>query len=536
MGKSTLLKYLFLITVLEQKAYPVFLSLRQLRLGKTLLAAIGDELCLAGDEALPAGSLLEIVRRGGFLFLFDGYDEVPTDIRDYVLEELSALVTKADKNKYIITSRPDIALLGLPGFHRYSIQPLAMSEAFALLRLYDAEGPTADELIRVLQDDPPHSVVDCLSNPLLVSLLYKAFEYGKKIPLKPHVYYRQVYDALFESHDLSKGGAFQRQKFCGLDREDFHLLMRRVGFESTREATVEYDRDRLVSLITRARGASSWLTFSIDRFIKDLLETVPLFQLDGVYFRWVHKSFQDYFAAQFVCTDTKGSQQHFLRELSSRKRYQRYENVLRMCYDIDFKTFRSVIIRDLIDSHLATLEELQTTRAAAFPLDLLERRAEAMCGYRYVLVPPSVFSGRASTSELERRCGQQLGHFEYLASDVTVYGGFGHGMIVYADRHGEILRLLRDHHNPLWRTQSPDEQANKEVARVTIFETLRKSGAAVPVPITNVMAEPWNYDNVWRLLNTLITEFGTIDTVEARRALLELDHEAGGDDLNKLLS
>ena len=69
-------------------------------------------------------------------------------------------------------------------------------------------------------------VGEFLANPLLVSLLFKAFEYKQQVPFKKHVFYRQVYDALYHHHDLTKEPGFERKKHSGLDLEDFHRVLR----------------------------------------------------------------------------------------------------------------------------------------------------------------------------------------------------------------------------------------------------------------------------------------------------------------------
>lgn len=51
-----------------------------------------------------------------------------------------------------------------------------------------------------------------LKNPLLVSLLFAAFDFKQTIPLKKHIFYRQVFDAYFDSHDLSKGDSYVHEK------------------------------------------------------------------------------------------------------------------------------------------------------------------------------------------------------------------------------------------------------------------------------------------------------------------------------------
>ena len=124
-------------------------------------------------------------------------------------------------------------------------------------------------------------------------LLYKAYSYKPTIPFKKHIFYRQVYDALFESHDLTKGGAFVREKHSVLDIEDFHRVMRALGFMSVKSGKVEYDKDEILKLIRRSKDMCPGINFSPAKLLKDLDLTVPLLCREGQYYRWAHKSLQD---------------------------------------------------------------------------------------------------------------------------------------------------------------------------------------------------------------------------------------------------
>lgn len=81
--------------------------------------------------------------------------------------------------------------------------------------------------------------------------------------------------------------------------------MRRIGFECLRRQQIEFTKDDLLNIIDTARANYPSLSFTSMALLSDLLKAVPLFCQDGVYYKWVHKSLQEYFAAEFIYKDSK---------------------------------------------------------------------------------------------------------------------------------------------------------------------------------------------------------------------------------------
>ena len=347
MGKSTLMKRLFLSCVGVNKGVPVFIELRKLKSSVSVLDLILNDLNPI-DEEFDKDFILKLIKQGDFIFFLDGFDEIPFNERDHVTTDLQDFISKAGNNLFVLTSRPESALASFPDFQEFNIRPLAREEAFTLLRKYDDAGELSEEIISKIQGGGFENISEFLTNPLLVSLLYKSYEHKRVIPFKKHVFYRQVYDALFESHDLTKGGPFIREKYSGLDIEDFHRLLRAIGFTTAKLGQLEFEKDRWLRIIAEAKKLCPGIEFKEGSFLKDLVTTVPLFNRDGEYYRWAHKSIQEYFAAQFICTDSKGKQDIILKKMAENRNVLKFINILDLCYDIDYKTFRRVISYDLM--------------------------------------------------------------------------------------------------------------------------------------------------------------------------------------------
>ena len=69
----------------------------------------------------------------------------------------------------------------------FSINSLSKKEAYELLRKYDKQGSTSKKLIEELKSGKYEMIFEFMKNPLLVSLLFAAFDYKNTIPLKKHI-------------------------------------------------------------------------------------------------------------------------------------------------------------------------------------------------------------------------------------------------------------------------------------------------------------------------------------------------------------
>lgn len=348
MGKSTIMKYMF-ISVIENKiGIPIFIELKRLKSSHLILDEIIEKIKPISNN-FNEQELFKLIEEGNFIFFFDGYDEINTEDKMIVTENLQEFISKAYNNKFILTSRPETIIGCFNNFQRFKIRDLKVKEAYKILKLYDKDEHKnkANELIERIQRDALRNIKEFLKNPLLVSLLYMAYEYKPKIPYKKHIFYEQVYDALFEKHDLMKDG-FDRPKYSNLDISDFEKVLRYVGFSTVKKGQVEFNKSSLLQIINKAKRETG-LDFKENDFLHDLITTVPLFVLEGVYYSWSHKSLQDYFAAKFIEIGAGQKREAILEKIYYLDDISILANVLDIFYDIDKKTFKHTILYKLIN-------------------------------------------------------------------------------------------------------------------------------------------------------------------------------------------
>ena len=282
MGKSTLTKYIFRCALRELQKIPVLVELRRIKDGETLL----DLMCLDFVGEAKGGvrdELIGAMEEGNFVIFLDGYDELSPAVRQRISEEISKLSAEFQYCNFVLTSRPDPALTSFAGYLRYDIADLSKEEAFSLLRRYDDGRGVAENLISKVSSMP--AVDEFLRIPLLVTLLYKAFDYKAVVPIKKNIFYRQVFDALYQDHDLSKEGAFERRKRSNLDIEEFHRFMRNLGFMSFKKGVVQYSQEEFSLLVDLALRQSGLKTDAAG-LRADLVSAVPLFVREANEYRW----------------------------------------------------------------------------------------------------------------------------------------------------------------------------------------------------------------------------------------------------------
>ncbi len=407
MGKSTISKFLFTRCIAEAKGTPILVELRQLSSETDVVDHLWQKVCGLSD-GVSREAMNELITDGHFVFLLDGFDEIIPAERAMVTAKLQEFMERAGKNQFLLTSRPDNALLSFGEFERFEIRKLAPEEAFQIIRKYDSGDQQAERLIAEIKRPANlEQLRDYLVNPLLVSLLYKAYEWKPTIPLKKHLFYEQVYNALFEMHDISKGGSYVREKRSGLDSTQFHRVLRELSIRSLLSGKVEYPRDEIIQLLDEVRSSIVDPKFRSSDFLDDLLGAVPLFVAEGPFVRWSHKSLQEYFAAKYICTDAKADQVDMLRALFVSSDALRFANALDLCHDVDAATFNGVIVREICNSYLSFLARCrEDERLASKSESEIEARSSLVFCQRFRLVPVDSQAGRKrkrkSTKDLER--------------------------------------------------------------------------------------------------------------------------------------
>ncbi len=359
MGKSTLMKFLFLEVLEKHIGIPFFIELRTLPSDKSIIDYLYDEIEDIKDDTpqkIKKEFLKAIIDNGDCIFFFDGYDEMTPDNKPVITKKLQDFMSKANRNKYFISSRYDDSLIGFyNNFDKFNIKPLSKDEAYQLLKKFDNNGKTSNNLINKLEENDNLKILhEFLNNPLTVSLLYFNYKYEMTLPDTKYEFYNSVYKNLYKYHDLRKGGSFERIKYSNLNITHFEKVLHYIGFYSLlRLKKTFYTERELLSLINNSKSHIGKDFEAID-YLHDLLETVPLFIKDGIHYSWVHKSFQEYFAAMFI--SNLPNKNIILLKIFQYDKIEMYSNLLDFYYEIDTESFNEIITKNFLNDFISYMQ------------------------------------------------------------------------------------------------------------------------------------------------------------------------------------
>ncbi|MDW7599944.1 hypothetical protein R1V99_05195 [Stenotrophomonas maltophilia] len=359
MGKSTVSKVTYLRSLEERKFLPILIDLRRL----TDQIGIEESVMVQfGVSAANFESLKEFLRTQTILFILDGFDEISDKNKASVARGVRSFVDRAENGRFLMTSRPELPFGEYSDFLLYKIQELTRAQATQLIKNYgeaydieDRARALLDEL-RARHDD---SVTSFLKNPLLTSLLFRAFEFKSVVPVKRGVFYRQVFDALYEAHDLSKETGYVREKRTGLHHDDFHRAVRALAKLFRQKGEVEVSVDEFADMArTISQSLCPDLSFRPEDLLADLLNAVPIFQRDGMKIRWAHKSLLDYFLCEFLLRDYSQSKPNALRNSALGKSGLSNHNLLVLAHEADPILFSQSVTIPAIDVLLERYERM----------------------------------------------------------------------------------------------------------------------------------------------------------------------------------
>ena len=452
MGKSTIMKRMFIDLIdngYDDVGIPIYIELNKLKKNHTILEEINGELSFS-STTFDKDLLLSYISDGGFIFFLDGYDEISIADRTEVTRDIQTFISKAGSdNFFFLTSRPEDSLSSFGDFQSFIIEPLTKKEAFELLKKYDPDKgkKMSKKLIKLLESGQYDSIEEYLKNPLLVSLLYAAFDHKQTIPLKKHLFYRQVYEAYFDSHDLNKG-IDAHQMRSGLDIDDFNSVLRYIGYSCLKKVGVKFDKDTILLEIKNAKSICANSNFKESNFLYDMLSAVPLFIKDGTDYKWAHKSLMEYFAARFIAEDTKEKQDRILETIYKSDHLNKFINMLDLYCEIDPKGFHKSIRYRLCKDFVSYYESNEYS-SKVIPNELIDERVSRLFGYKPIIIR---FSDKNTPLRLYNEIVDKSDYTKnYPYDGFSMYPSMNTGMVYSYSSFWVIIDLLYRHSNDLFK-------------------------------------------------------------------------------------
>ena len=348
-GKSTFMKHLFINELKKEDLIPIFIELKDINNLKedyTISDLIFNRLYNFSDE-FDKKYLDYALKSGCFLFLLDGYDEIVTEKQTVFFDKLTAYADKYSNNHFIISSRPYSAFVEFQRFTILSICKLSKNQAISLIKKIDYDEAIKNKFLKDLKATLYNKYTSFASNPLLLNIMLLTYDNYACIPGKLHLFYENAFDTLYQKHDATKG-AYKRELRSKLQYDNFKQIFSYFCFISYNQGKIEFTKDEIVELLKKIQKFG--LQFDIDCYIYDLVNAICMLYMDGVNYRFTHRSFQEYFSAIFLKELTDENMQKIALDLIKKDLYRATnDNVFSMLFDMAQERFEQNILVPLLD-------------------------------------------------------------------------------------------------------------------------------------------------------------------------------------------
>jgi len=308
-GKSILMKHLFLNTIKKAQKIPVLIELRSLNDFSTdeinLKTSIYNAVRIFGfelDETLFDFSL----RRGGYVFLFDGFDEIKNSLAPKITKEIFNFCAEFSNNYCIVSSRQSQEFVGWQSFEELQCQKLSKQQALSLIEKLEYDPDIKKRFYEELKSKLYRKYESFASNPLLLTIMLMTFENRSSIPDKKNDFFDQAFSCLFHRHDATKNG-YKRETKSKLAYEIFRKVFSYFCFKTFFHSQIEFTDSQVVGYFEEAKTKFNLpANLTSQDFLYDLTHAVCVLINEGLSYTFSHRSFQEYFAAVFtmqLCDD-----------------------------------------------------------------------------------------------------------------------------------------------------------------------------------------------------------------------------------------
>ena len=286
---------------------------------------------------------------GALTFFCDGLDEVSERRRDAVVQQIRAVAGVSEETQMIVSSRPSPDTNALNRFQAFETCPLNRAETLSLV----ARAPMLDavkENFRVdLEGGEIEHAKSFLANPLLLTILLLTYQADASAPSKMSQAFNERSKPCFSSTMPERPG-YRRAKACRLDITDFERVMAWFSLLTLDAEMFSFSvRDATEKL--KAVSDQTGLVFLPENVIEDCSLAVGLFAKEGTEMVFPHRTFQEYFAASFLCSHCPEK----LRPTIFRKTFLR-QGSRSIALDLAYEINAPLVIDTLV---LPVLEELR---------------------------------------------------------------------------------------------------------------------------------------------------------------------------------
>jgi len=361
MGKSTLMKHFFLDCLNNNELIPIFVELRGYNGKDDLVGYCYDVIASMGFE-LSIDYFQYALESGYFLIILDGFDEIIQENKKGFLQKVESFTDKYPDNYYFVSSRPCEEFIGWTRFYKYKTCRFTKEKAINLIKKLDYDETIKNKFLAQLNDELYDRHTSFASNPLLLNIMLLTFENYAEIPQKLHIFYNQAFETLYAIHDATKPKGFKRDLLSNLPSDIFKQVFSNFCFISYIRGKIEFTHEEILDVISKAGNKIEG--FNSEHFLEDIKSGVSLVFLDGITYRFIHRSFQEYFTAYYLRNLDDDLQKKTSQMMIEKNRFSyEHDSVFSMLQDMNKKRFDKNILLPYLENIENTITSKERVRA-----------------------------------------------------------------------------------------------------------------------------------------------------------------------------
>lgn len=348
-GKSIFMRYLTYQEARQSKRVPVFFELRRLKVEQSLEEAISSTI----SNWIPMFSkehFNKIAENGHLVLFLDGFDEVPYEKVQSLINEIEEWCERYPRMQIIISARPESDIQKSSYFKVYKLSSYTFPEQKKLIDKLISD----KEIQGVLKKAIENSSIEIkllLKTPLMVTLFVMQYKTTLAIPENQSEFYENLFYSLISRHDNTKAG-FKRQLNSNLSTTNLQEVFEEFCFLSKNNEKLVLSQVESVKLITECLISQEIKANSQD-VLKDFSTVVCLLLKDGLEYSFIHRSIQEYFYSNFINNKSVTVKEGFYSECAMNERFSsKLDNVLNFLEKSDTYNYYKFFNIPVIDQYI----------------------------------------------------------------------------------------------------------------------------------------------------------------------------------------
>lgn len=334
--KSTILRKIFIEQLKIGEKIPFFIELRKAeKVGvKKYLEMILLDCGIAASEK----SVIELLKSHKVILMLDGFDEINSEYVSTVMDEILSINNQLS-TQMITTTRPDTRICNEPNITNYKVEFLSKEDIISIIsKLNIKNGIDADLMPALLETlSKNDNLSEVMNLPILVNLFYVSYPYLDSVPESAVDFYSSLFVTLYLRHDKIKN--HDREKSSPLSYKEAFECFNALCFMSLNDSNLDFTEISLSRYVESSMKVNGLLNDKNkpEDLLQDFIKVTCLIQKDGFNrYVFLHKSIQEYHAAEFVKNLSVDKKPSFYEELSKSICFDtKFANVIKFLIEIE---------------------------------------------------------------------------------------------------------------------------------------------------------------------------------------------------------